>query len=524
MHIFQAQRTVRDDAVSDATIDDVCSAAASEGYLECGSLDELEELADNCATLGMGRSKHISKLTKDARAASWCALYLVATGRSNDWDAVERMRDAASRMSTIQKHKYSSAAGLNILDPARLTGVRNSVVASLRARQVSHVDPYIVDRLSLGKRSAGDASTVALDLKFGREELAPWLELATRMINIPMRVQCSVDLVDHTFGGPEMLQQTDYVCKLIRVPSTGQYCRVFYMDKVGKTTHKPIKVPLGPLLSAYFWFYLSFCRTPLSLRAGPFRSHVFHSAKGSRWSKASRDLKAYLEDKLSINVTALDPAGRFIHGTRHIGIATYSRRVGFDLEKIRKFATLCRHSLATVDAWYSIWRSWAEAGQAVGDFSQAFNLALESGQEVPLDSTASDLEYTSLRDAPEVLVSDAGISSSASRDLVGRAGTKTEGAPGVAVVGPRAASVDTRDAFTQTNMLERGQASPAPCVVCGSVLQVYQLSAAPAFHGGNRRPNSKEVRMYCACPNSESGERGCSDLGLRWWFPLSAAE
>jgi hypothetical protein len=138
------------------------------------------------------------------------------------------------------------------------------------------------------------------------------------------------------------------VCRLEKLP-TG-YARLVCRDKVQKS-HQPVRLPLAPCLNPYMHAYMVFCRPAVARES----EYVFTSGCGGVWSDASRDIKSYMRDTLGIDPDELEPTGRFVHCTRKIALAAYSTRVRFDMQLVRNFAKLMRHSVATSEQYYAQW-------------------------------------------------------------------------------------------------------------------------------------------------------------------------
>jgi hypothetical protein len=126
---------------------------------------------------------------------------------------------------------------------------------------------------------------------------------------------------------------------------------------------------------------------------------VFLNATGSAWKQASRDIKNYLQDTLGIPADVIDPSGRFVHGSRSIMLANYALRVRFDPLKLQQFATLMRHSFATMNSYYLLWTDWATAKIAMNDFNQAFGLPMDN-TSIPTDFSQFDVQFSF---PPEIL-------------------------------------------------------------------------------------------------------------------------
>lgn len=137
------------------------------------------------------------------------------------------------------------------------------------------------------------------------------------------------------------------------------------------------------MIAPYLLFYIKYCRVGDS-------SLVFVNATGSAWKQASRDIKNYLQETLDIPADALDPSGRFIHGSRSIMLANYALRVKFDPLRLQQFATLMRHSFATMNSYYLLWTDWATAKIAMTDFNKAFGMP----EQAPVSSDFSQFDVS----------------------------------------------------------------------------------------------------------------------------------
>lgn len=247
---------------------------------------------------------------------------------------------------------------LTLLDPYSMATLRNSIIDQLNRVQQQHIDPFISEHL-LGSSPPRTTDTI----RFGEEHLKPWLDLCIRFTNIPARVQCTIYLqlpssTDH-----------DYVSKLVL--RKGQYVRVINGDKT-KHVYQPVAIPLGPILSWYLEFYLRFCRP--EPRNEQSAKYVFLTKQGSLWKNASKHIKEYMKDHVGMDPCEIDPSGRFVHGSRHIVLATYALRVHFDELKLRNFALLMRHSIQTAMKFYNVWTDICRSRSAVRDFATVMEL------------------------------------------------------------------------------------------------------------------------------------------------------
>lgn len=243
---------------------------------------------------------------------------------------------------------------LAILDPYKLAGVRNNVVDQLNRIQKKKIDPFVSVVLS----GSCEPRTPEC-IKFGVDHLRCWIDLCLRFCNVPCRMQVTSHMVlpDHDSG--------DFVSKLSYRKS--QFVRIVNLDKTCKV-HQPLSIPVGPYISWYIEFYLRYCRPTSEL---PF---VFLTKNGAQWRQSSKDVKSYLQTVCGISPNQIDPTGRFVHGSRHIVLASYALRVNFDEHKLRNFALLMRHSIQTAIGFYNIWTDVCRARKAVVDFAQALGL------------------------------------------------------------------------------------------------------------------------------------------------------
>jgi hypothetical protein len=108
-------------------------------------------------------------------------------------------------------------------------------------------------------------------------------------------------------------------------------------------------------------FYMKFCRPR------PDSPLVFQARQGGAWITASADLKMYLTTKGTIDCQRICSNGRFVHGSRHLSLAVFAILAAFDVGKIRNYALLMRHSLATIEHVYSPWLKLQQAQVATQD-------------------------------------------------------------------------------------------------------------------------------------------------------------
>mgnify|MGYP006126748417 FL=1 len=383
-----------------------------------------------------------------------------------------------------QSKTARSTTTLNMLkleDPFALAFIRDTVVDALLREQVEYIDTTIL---------ASMPGTFKPSPEFC-ERLRNWLELALRFTNIPCRIQCSRDL-----EMPETTSTT-YVAKL--TVRDGQYCRLINQDKTAGS-HQPLLLPMGPLLSAYMYVYLTYCRGKTAEDG-----FVFRSQRGNRWSRPSRDLKSYLDTVLGIPVQEVDPTGRFIHGSRSIAMATFAIRVGFDQQKMHGFARLMRHSSTTNERFYSMWQHRALSNHAIDVFADAMALGFNSVTAVPTNYTPVCLRFP-----PGAIISQF------------RRGVAVKGV--TPCYGTRSIGTQTGSAEVVTSDIGSGRmqevdvaATVPACRKCAN----FSLLLFGPF--GSARRKRYFGRYYLACPTcnrSTENDGGRHVLHECLWYPL----
>jgi hypothetical protein len=274
-----------------------------------------------------------STLTKHLRYIRWFLLWKYSNHEccSSLFPVIDvQIQNSQALASTRDQH----VSLLNFLSPYKLIAIREKVVLALRKYQVETIDPFVVEFLQ---------SAQPHKLMTFTKKLRNWLELCLRFINVPLRIQCSINMVMSD------AENDDYkaVCKLDKLP-TG-YTRIVIRDKV-QQSHQPVHINVPDVLNPYIHFYLIHCRT-----ANENSNFVFLNKTGGPWTKASKQLKRFMETDLGVNANDIEPSGRFIHCTRKIALAAFGTVVDFDVEKMKGFARLMRHSLATSEAYYGHW-------------------------------------------------------------------------------------------------------------------------------------------------------------------------
>jgi hypothetical protein len=287
-----------------------------------------------------------------------------------------------------------------------------------------------------------------------------------------------------------------YVTKLVL--REGQYCRLINQDKTA-ASHQPLLLPLGRLLSAYLHVYISYCR-PVALDH-PF---VFCTRRGKKWLRPSRDLKLYLERTLGIPVHAVDPTGRFIHGSRSIMMALFAIGVAFDQQKMHGFARLMRHSSTTNERFYSMWQHRALSNQSIDVFATLMHLDFQS---TTLPHTA--YAPVCLKEPPASIVSLllSGLHSEmSSRNIQPCYGTRS--------IGTQTGDLAEDDgAPSDRHEVNAADTRPA-CPTCGHfVLELY----GPF---GSARRKKYFGRYYLACLTCHRTEEGRFSLQRCLWYPL----
>lgn len=241
----------------------------------------------------------------------------------------DTIHDAQSRASISQ----TSSTSLALLDPYQMAHLRDTLVKRLREEQHTVLDPFIDTFVKYH-----DTSTL---LAFGLQ-LRCWIDLAMRFLCVPLRMQCTIHLVEPSG------EATDYVSKLCF--RQDHYVRIINRDKCA-TSHAPTEVPISHIVSLYLAFYRRHCRP------NPLSPYTFQTIRGGQWVRASKDVKDYMQETLGVNPDSIEPNGRFVHGSRHIGLAVYALANNFDTEALRDLAHLMRHTSATAERYYSLWSS-----------------------------------------------------------------------------------------------------------------------------------------------------------------------
>lgn len=249
-----------------------------------------------------------------------------------------------------------------LLDPYQLAVIHDYVVDALRKQQHNRIYPF----MSKFFKYPQAIPKVEL-IQFGLE-LRCWLDLAMRFAGVPMRIQCTVSMVEPNVNA------TQYVCKLTQ--RDHEYWRIVYQDKSGGS-HQPIEIALGPTISQILAFYRINCRADNNA------IWTFQTRTGSQWVRASADIKQYMVEHLAIDPDKIESNGRFVHGSRHIGLATFALSVDFDTEALRNLALLMRHNTVTAEKYYSIWQTRVRNQRAMQQFTQCIINGENSEEKTP---------------------------------------------------------------------------------------------------------------------------------------------
>ena len=395
---------------------------------------------------------------------------------------IEYITDLVADTQAATTRANTTLNMLKLEDPFALAQLRDELVNALLKEQVEHIHPYILNVI------LNEELPTAKHVDFG-VRLRNWLELAIRYTNIPCRIQCTRELKLEN----DLCQ--NYVCKLVL--RENMFCRMINQDKVG-SSHQPLLIPLGSMLSAYLHFYITRCR-PDTADHG----FVFCTRRGAKWIRPSQDLKIYIDTILGIPVHSLDPSGRFIHASRAIMMGVFAIGVEFDQQKMHGFARLLRHSSTTNEKYYSMWQHRALSNQAIDVFSDLMGIR---------DHATSPSGYipVKLRDVP------ARMMHSFLREF-GTSVTKMNVVPcygtrsiGTQTISPSAAC-DVTDSNTITE-IELAETQPK-CSVCGK----FSLDVYGPFGAIRRKRYFGRYFLACACFLNGDGR---FDLKKCLWYPL----
>ena len=322
------------------------TTAAVTRFIERSTIDcsndilDFEEAIDNFIDSQSADSHTICNYLRYIR---WYALWQYSNGKctSIHLDVLnETIKD-------MQLHSSTRKAGLSlltVLSPSELVKIRERIVAALATYQHEIVDVSLRQLLLYRVEPSNGF----------KKSFQCWLELCLRFVDVPMRIQASIGMVKSTTTG-------DFISKLEVLPDG--FARVVSQDKV-KSSHQPIMLKTPKLLNPYLYIFLE----RFSDKKSPF---VFSSSKTGKWSKASRDVKAFMKESLNIDPDLIEPNGRFVHGSRKVGLASFAMKVDFCTHSLRDFCVLMRHSLDVSERYYQTWSKMESATRAANKFAQA---------------------------------------------------------------------------------------------------------------------------------------------------------
>ena len=445
--------------------------------LDWGDPDAFMDDVDGWETQERGRVQP-KTVANSITHLTWYARWKCAINETSA-DVLEWLVDKAADAHRMAAVATTTQTCLAILDPAAMVEVRNAVVRALRAQQTAVLDPFITAHLN---ESATPTAAELIHFGLG---LRCWIDLGMRFLGVPGRIQLTQGAVIATS------RLADYTCKFVR--RGARWTQLVNADKV-QNYQAPLAIPLHPTLSAYVHYYLTRVRAAYPPSAD---DYVFLTEQGRRWRRASRDIKKYLQTTLGIDPARIDPTGRFVHGSRHIGLACYAVAVDFDPEKLRNFALLMRHSLSTALKSYNVWDAWWRANRAYASFASS---VLGEAQP-PLEPRVASVEpFEQLAPLPAALGRFAALDGHS-----------------VLADGPLMRSVGTQvcaeDIATPADRppADRPPATP-PCAGCAGPLDVL----GPY---GKRRQAARFGCYFMQCPKCD-GMRPCARA---MWLPLGAS-
>lgn len=315
-------------------------------------------------------SKSLQRITivNRLRHLRWWGLYMYSGSRTTQ-SILLWLDDVVHNTQAATSKDNSDASCIALLDPYELAEIRDSIVIALRKQQETCIDTFIEHILRqriLTEKNHREC------IEFGYKHLRNWLEIAIRFISVPLRIQCTVNMVEPTTPVRE-----SFVCKLVQ--RRDRYVRIVYKDKTG-SSYQPIEIPLEQTVGYYLTFYRHFCRPD------PTSHYTFQTITGSQWIRASRDIKEYMRVELGLEPSKIEPSGRFVHGSRHIMLATFTLAVDFHSEHMRELAFLMRHSTAISEKYYSIWLERNRNERAAKCFTTIMHTIPEQEVEHDIDS------------------------------------------------------------------------------------------------------------------------------------------
>ena len=365
---YQEKRGVDDPSLSESTVKNIISTYNNhfknlhltwhDPMCICEQIDQwLDNRFEDSTLQPITTVNHLRHLR-------WWAMYEFTfrrtTGIVLDW-----LFETIASIQAASSKRNNDAPCIAMLDPYQLAQLRDRVVTALQKQQRDVIDPFLLKVCQAPTPLSFRKDCV----EFGIQHLRCFLDLCMRFLCPPQRMQCTIYQCE-----PD-ITNTQYVCKLSR--RNNEYVRIIHRDKTGNT-HQPLEVPLGITLSVYLTFYRAYCRPD------PTRHNTFQTNGGGYWIHASRDVKHYVKEHLHIDPNEIEPNGRFVHGTRHIGLATYALAVQFNSERLREFAHLIRHSVAVSEKYYSVWLERNRNERASKHFCET--MGLEKADSRNLDS------------------------------------------------------------------------------------------------------------------------------------------
>ena len=300
----------------------------------CAFIEALDQTYDTMVE----KNPKLNYVCNRLRGIHWIGKWRVAQGIPTCSVSMDYLSDLVKKAQGAGSRQTTSLSILAITDPYELVLLSNEVISILQGAQQEDLDPFIQSHFRHDK-----AHSQSELLEFGKS-LRCWLDLAMRFTNVPTRIQCTIGLLSH-LASPRATRDNAYVARLVLRGEN--FVRILNKDKVGNFI-EPVEIPLCTTISIYMYFYLKFCRPDAA------SDFAFQSDQGCQWVKASRDIKAYLKEK-GLDPDRIEPSGRIIHGSRHIGLATFAVMCNFDRQLISDYTVLMRHSMATCERIYSPW-------------------------------------------------------------------------------------------------------------------------------------------------------------------------
>lgn len=455
--------------------------------VEWANAYDVEEFLDQWCDEQNAQVKAVT-VAQRARHLRWVGRYKYAMGESTE-DVLDLLDDLVQDLQAIGSRTTTETCLLAILDPYALNRLGHEVVNVLRTFEKDDFHPFL-RRHYLEDETMGRSEYI----KFG-QSLRCFLDLALRFTNVPLRVQCTQRLMGMDMQDPE------YVAKLT---SRGSYLsRIVNRDKTGKS-YQAVEVPMNATLSQYLMFYYRHCR------ADPTSHLVFQSSNGCQWRKASRDLKKFLRDR-GFDASHVESNGRFIHGSRHIGLASFCVQVGFDNTKIEKYCTLLRTSLETVRGFYSPWLALYQSQDAV------HTLMAAQGHEIPVPHKVRPIQ---LLGPPTELRS--GLKGELQSDFAQRVhtrpvwGTRDQGSQTAAIKGGDTLYINCdRDVKTHHSSTPKTMAAADPLPSCGTCGQTQCVGGPIADSRSGRYGQYFTVCIQCSDKKKPNDQSRWYALGIR---------